>query len=92
MLSEYVECYLKGVKEQLTVHSDFPAQALKRMRHPNKDDVVDAKHQNQDKGGFGQFPVRCTHGQKSIDNLKSSQTGQKFVNYSNQISINLLAY
>lgn len=38
--------YLKGVEEQLTVHADFPARPLKCMRHPNKDDVVDAKHQH----------------------------------------------
>lgn len=54
-------CYLKGVEEQLTVHAHLPAQALKRMGHPNKDDVVDAKHQNQHKGGFGQFPMRRIH-------------------------------
>lgn len=54
-------CYLKGVEEQLTVHADLPAQAFKCVRHSNKDDVVDAKHQNQHKGGLGQFPTRHIH-------------------------------
>lgn len=43
---EEVRKYLKWVEEQLAVHAHFPAQSLKCMRHPDKDDVVDAKHQH----------------------------------------------
>lgn len=49
--------YLKGVEEQLTVHPDLPARPLKRVRHPNKDDIVDPKHQHQHQGRLCQFPA-----------------------------------
>lgn len=58
--------YLKWVEKQLTVHSDFPAWSLICMRHPNKDDVVDAKHQHKHKGGLCQFPANDTHTIKCI--------------------------
>ena len=51
------EKYLKGVEEQLTVHADLPARPLKRVRHPDKDDVVDTEHQHQHEGGLRQFPT-----------------------------------
>lgn len=48
--------YLEGVEEELAVHADLPARPLER-RHPNKDDVVDAKHQDQYEGGLCQFSI-----------------------------------
>lgn len=57
--------YLKGVEEQLTVHADLPARSIKRVGHPHKDDVVDAKHQHQDEGGLCQFPVE-THTKSNL--------------------------
>lgn len=60
--SEFLYRYLKGVKEQLAVHADLPAQSFERVGHPNKDDIVDAKHQHQHEGRLGQFSVkRHTH-------------------------------
>lgn len=46
LVKQGVRKYLEGVEEQFTVHTNFPAQALQCMRHPNKDDVVDAEHQH----------------------------------------------
>lgn len=59
--SDFLYHYLKGVKEQLAVHADLPAQSFERVRHPNKDNVVDAKHQHQHEGRLGQFSVKKTH-------------------------------
>lgn len=60
--------YLKWVEEQLTIHADLPAWTMDCVRHPNKDNVVNAKYQDQHKGGLCQFPVET---QKHVLNVVS---------------------
>lgn len=67
--NEFLCHYLKGVKKQLAVHADLPAQSFERVRHPNKDDVVDAKHQHQHQRRLGQFSgKRHTHTHTRAEN------------------------